>query len=42
MRIYEIAKPFKSREYLKQIGVDGGGVAIIAKKMDIFYIQIEQ
>ncbi len=41
MRIYEIAKPRQSREFLKSLGVDGGGIAIIAKKMELLYIKIE-
>ncbi len=42
MRIYEIAKPQNSKLFLKDLGVDSGGIEIIAKKMDLLYIKIEQ
>ncbi len=39
MRIYKVSKP--KREFLKELGVDSGGVEIIAKKMDTLFFKIE-
>ena len=41
MRIYQIAKPKNPKESLKSLGVDGGGVEIIAKKIDTLFFKIE-
>jgi len=41
MNIYRISKPKNSKEYLKELGVDGGGISIMAKKMELFYIKID-
>ena len=41
MNIYKIAKPNDVKQYLKRIGVQGGGVSIISKKMDLYYFVIK-
>ena len=41
MQIYKIAKPNNIRKYLRSLGVDSGGVEIINKKMELFYIKIK-
>ncbi len=41
MNIYKIAKPSDAKEYLEQLGVQGGGVSIISKKMDLLYFAIK-
>ncbi len=41
MRIFRVSKPHKSRDFLKSLGVDGGGINIISKKMDTIFIKIE-
>jgi len=41
VNIYKIAKPNDVKQYLKRIGVQGGGVSIISKKMDLYYFVIK-
>jgi len=41
MRIYEIAKPNNPKAFLEELGVDKIGVAIMAKKMELLFIKIE-
>jgi len=41
LRIFRVSKPHKSRDFLKSLGVDGGGINIISKKMDTIFIKIE-
>ena len=40
MRIYRIGEPYEKRDFLKRLGVESGGVAIMAKKMEMFYVFI--
>jgi dihydropteroate synthase len=41
MIIYQIDRPKNSKEFLKELGVDNGGVEIIAKKMDTLFFKIK-
>jgi len=41
MKIYEIAKPNDIKSFLKELNVEGGGIKIISKKMELLYIKIE-
>ncbi len=41
MRIYEIAKPKESKNYLQNLDVDKVGINILSQKMDYFYIAIK-
>ena len=40
MRIYRIGEPHEKRDFLKRLGVESGGVSIMAKKMEMFYVFI--
>ncbi len=42
MRIYQIGKPKDKAKYLKNLDLDSGGVYIIAKKMELLFIKIEE
>ena len=42
MNLYQISKPKELKAYLKELGVNGGGVGIMAKKMEFFYIKIDE
>ena len=42
MRIYQIGKPKDKAKYLKNLDLDSGGVNIIAKKMELLFIKIEE
>lgn len=42
MRVYEVSKPKELKSYLKALGVESGGISIIAKKMELLFIKIEQ
>lgn len=41
MKIYEIAKPNDIKSFLKELNVEGGGIKIISKKLELLYIKIE-
>jgi len=41
MKIYEIAKPNDIKSFLKDLNVEGGGIKIISKKLELLYIKIE-
>ncbi len=40
MNIYQIGSIKNSKEFLKDLGVQGGGVSIMSKKMELLYFQI--
>ena len=42
MRVYQISKPKDIYKSLESLGVDSGGVKIIAKKMDTLFFKIER
>ena len=42
MRVYQISKPKDIKEFLKNLEVDSGGISIIAKKMELIFIKIEE
>jgi dihydropteroate synthase len=42
MRIYQISIQKDKKEFLRELGVDSGGVEIIAKKMDTLFFKIEK
>jgi len=41
VRVYEIAKPNSIKNFLKELGVEGGGIKIMSKKSDQLFIKIE-
>ena len=41
MKIYQLNKIKNKKEFLKNLKVHGGGVLIMAKKMELFYFQIK-
>ncbi len=41
MQIYRVGDIADKKAYLKAMGVEGGGVAIMAKKMELFYIALK-
>jgi len=40
MNIYQIATPKNPKDLLKDLGVEGGGVSIMSKKMELLFFQI--
>lgn len=42
MKIYQIGSIKNSKEFLKKLGVQGGGVSIMSKKMELLYFQIKE
>jgi len=40
MKIYQIASPRNPKTLLKNLGVEGGGVSIMSKKMELLFFQI--
>ncbi len=42
MHIYEISKPNNIVEYLKELGVEGGGIKIMAKKAELIFVKIKE
>ena len=42
MRIYEISKPQDVTAYLKELGVEGGGIKIMAKKAELVFVKIKE
>jgi len=41
MKIYQINNPKNKKQFLKDLNVHGGGVSIMAKKMELLYFQIK-
>jgi len=41
MNIYQIATPTNPKKLLKQLGVEGGGISIMSKKMELVFFQIK-
>ena len=42
MRVYEISKPKDVEEYLRELGVEGTGIKIMAKKSELVFIKIKE
>ncbi len=42
MRLYQIDKPRDISSYLKALGVEGGGIKIMAKKAELLFIEIKE
>ena len=42
MKLYQIAKPKDLSKYLKDLGVEGGGIKIMSKKGELFFIKIKE
>ena len=40
MKLYQIDKPSNITSYLKELGVEGGGIKIMSKKAELFFIKI--
>ena len=41
MRVYEISKPKDVEEYLRELGVEGTGIKIMAKKSELIFVKIK-
>ena len=42
MKLYQIAKPKDINKYLKELGVEGGGIKIMSKKAELLFIKIKE
>jgi len=40
VKLYQIDKPHNIKEYLKELGVEGGGIKIMSKKAELIFIKI--
>jgi len=42
VKLYQVAKPKDLSKYLKDLGVEGGGIKIMSKKGELFFIKIKE